>query len=308
MPGRKLDRKGIHSFVDCLRPQEKTPLNMRGDAAEAAEGRKLLRRMAANLVRRAAKPSLAELMVDADGHIGMSVRGVFAKLEPCNDPGSLASDKYVKRIFDFFGCGHDVYVIALVYIDRLFKRHPDLTITLGDVNKWLLASLILAIKWHEEVCNQYPDQHYANVGGVTFAEFCLLEARLLGLLGWELHVTSVEFCAHCFLAMALSPQVGLFSAASSCTTSMGCSPADSEDENVGHRDDDLDEEDCLRGKPLWSAQSYMTRTKEIECSDDSDEDDCLTGKPLWSAQSYITCAKEREENEEEKEEGPEDEG
>lgn len=130
---------------------------------------------------------------------------------------------------------------------------------------------------------------------MTFGEFCSLEAGPLGFLGWELHVTSFEFCTHCLLAMALGTKAGPpLSAASSCTTSLGVSPADSEDEHAGVWLDDLDEEDCLRCKPPWSAQSCMTCTKELDWSNDLDEDDYLKGKPLWSAKSYVTCTKEIE--------------
>lgn len=297
IPATKPDGKN-HPLVELLTANEAGPPSMNGE-----ECRELLRATAANLVRRAAKLSTAELMLDTDGHIGRCVRGIFTKLEPCNDPGSLTLELYAKRLFHFFGCGHDVYVIAFVYVDRLFRRHPDLIMSLGDVKRWLLASVVLAVKWHEDVCNQYPDEHYATTGGVTLAEFRSLEARLLGWLGWELHVTSTEFDTHFFLAVALSTKAGPLSAASSCTTSPGCSPADSEDEHTGIQADDLDDDEGLRGKPPWSAQS----SQDVQWRDALlGEGDCLIGKPLWSTQSYLTCVNEMEDSEED--DGHDDEG
>merc|ERR1719493_264724 len=104
------------------------------------------------------------------------------------------------------------------------------------------------MKWHEEVCDQYPDKHYAMVGGVTMDEFCLLESRFLVLLGWELHVNHLDFFKHCFLTAALRTKATQFSNASSCSTSRGSSPADSEDEET----EDEDEDDALE---VWSDDS-----------------------------------------------------
>ena len=83
----------------------------------------------------------------------------------------------------------------MTYLDRLFQKHPDFALSYGDVNRWLLASITLALKRHEEVCDQYPEEHYAIVGGVTLEELLSLESRLLSLLGWELHVNPLDFAS-----------------------------------------------------------------------------------------------------------------
>merc|ERR1719166_557757 len=192
--------------------------------------------MAANLAYRASRTLPPELVVDGSGNLGVFVGGVFRKLELCDDPGLITPENYETRIFDFFGCGRDVYIIALTYLDRLFQKHPGFVLSHGDVNRWLLASITLAMKWREEVCDQYPDEHYAMAGGVTLAEFCALESRLLVLLGWELHVNPLDFFKHCFLTAALRTKAFFrtkatqFSNASSCSTSHGSSLTDSEDE------------------------------------------------------------------------------
>jgi len=268
---------------------------MSGTDSEVVECRELIRRMAANLAHRASKSMPPEVGVDGSGHIGVSVRGVFRKLEPCADPGSITPEDYETRIFDFFGCGRDVYIVALTYLDRLFQKHPDFALCHGDVNRWFLTSVTLAMKWHEEACDQYPDEHYATAGGVTMKEFCSLESRFLVLLGWELHVKPLDFFKHCFLTAALRSKATQFSNASSCSTSPGSSPFDSEDEQTEEEDeddaaeawsDDSDDGECLPGRPLWGAHSFKTCANDMQYGEKAGEDEGLPGWVLWSEQSF----------------------
>jgi len=265
--------------------------------SEQLECRELIRRMVANLAHRAGKTMPPELVDDGSGHMGVSVGGTFRQFERCNDPGSIPPEDYETRIFDFFGCGRDVYVIALTYLDRLFQKHPDFALSHCDVNRWLLTSVTLAIKWHEEVCDQHTDEHYAIAGGVTLEEFCSLESRLLSLLGWELHVNPIDFYKHCFLAAALKSKATQFSNASSCSTSPGSSPADSEIEEMEdeHVDgaleawsDDSDDGEFLPGRPLWGFHSFKTCSDSLQYSEEVEEaeDEGLPGWVPWSEQSF----------------------
>merc|ERR1719219_3307818 len=199
------------------------------------------------------------------------------------------------RIFDFFGCGHDVYIIALTYLDRLFQKHPDFALCHGDVNRWLLTSVTLAMKWREEVCDQYPDEHYAAIGGVTLDEFCSLESRFLGLLGWELHVNPLDFFKHCFLTAALRTKTTQFSNASSCSTSPGSSPADSDNEAEQEDEDnaaelwseDTDDDECLPGRPFWGTHSFKTCANVVPYGEEAgEEDEGLPGLVPWSERSF----------------------
>jgi len=270
---------------------------MSGVDSNVVECRELIRRMAANLAHRASKCTPPEVVADGSGHIGISVLGVFRKLEPCDDPGSITPEDYETRIFDFFGVGRDVYIVALTYLDRLFQKHPDLAFNHGDVNRWLLTSVTLAMKWHEEVCDQFPDEHYAIAGGVTMKEFCSLESRFLVLLGWELHVNPLDFFKHCFLTAALRSKATQFINASSCSTSPGSSPLDSEDEEREEEDedeaaeawsDDSDDGECLPGRPLWGTHSFKTCTNDMQYGGEAgeEEDEGLPGWAIWSEQSF----------------------
>jgi len=212
-----------------------------------------------------------------------------------------------RESWTFCGCGREVYIIALTYLDRLFQKHPDFAFSHGDVNRWLLTSVTLAIKWREEVCDQYPDELYAIIGGVTLDELCLLQSRLLVLLSWELHVNPIHFFKHCFLTAVLRTKATQFGNASSCLTSPGSSPADSEDEGreeededdaVGVLSDDADEDECFPGRPLWGTHSFKTCANGVQYGEEADvlsddlvdEDECLPGRPLWGTRSFKTLA------------------
>jgi len=294
---RELDQQRKSRFFTHL-SQGSLP-EMIGTDSKVVECRELVRRMAANLAHRAGRMPPPELVLDGCGQTGVSVGGSFRKLESCDDPGSITPGDYETRIFDFFGCGRDVYVIALTYLDRLFQKHPEFVLSHGDVNRLLLTSITLALKWHEEVCDQYPDEHYAIVGGVTIEEFRSLESRFLALLGWELHVNPVDFCKHCFLTAALRTKATQFgNAASSCSTSPGSSPADSEDEEIEEEDednttevwsDDSDDGECLPGRPLWGTCSFKKYANDLQYGEEDEEEDDDEGLPdwaPWSEQSF----------------------
>jgi len=294
LPARELEQQTNSTSLTPFSPA--TLPEMNGTDSEVVECRELIRRMAAYLDHRASRIKPPELVIDGNGHVGVSVEGIFRMFEPCDEPGSISPEEYETRIFDFFGRGRDVHIIALTYLDRLFQKHPDFVLSHGDVNRWLLASIILAMKWREEVCDQYPDEHYASVGGVTLDEFCSLESRLVGLLGWELHVNSLDFCKHCFLTAALRTKATQFSNASSCSTSPGSSPADSADEAEEEDGDDAaevwsddsDDGECLPGRPLWGTHSFKACANDVQYVEEAgdEEDEGLPGWVSWSDQSF----------------------
>jgi len=255
---------------------------MCAQAAKVDNFRAVLRTMSAKLAARAtlAIPSASE--VDE----ASTIRGVFTRPDDeLSETGAagVVPTAYVSRLLKFFGCSREVYTVAYVYVDRLLRKHPNFVIQACSVNEMLLASVVLALKWHEEVCDQYPDAHYALFGGVQLKKLQQLEARFLELLGWELHVNSSEFCMHSSIVVAMQEQ------------------KEEEDACKGHLDAD-DDDECFSGRPLWGLQSYWTpsacdapqgRVMHCDAEEDAcsiysmpDGEDCLPGKPLWGDQSY----------------------
>lgn len=105
-------------------------------------------------------------------------------------PGMSLPD-YMARIHQFFGCSGPCYVLALIFIDRLIKRHPDIVISSLCSHRLLLISTMVAAKFHDDVF--YSNAYYAKVGGVQLQEMNALEMRLLSLLAWKLRVLPEEY-------------------------------------------------------------------------------------------------------------------
>jgi len=248
--------------------------------------------MAANLAAKAilAIPSASE--VDEAG----TIRGVFMQPDDElseNGAAGVVPTAYVSRLLKFFGCSREVYIIAQVYVVRLLRKHPNFVVQACSVNEMLLASVVLALKWHEEVCEQYPDAHYALFGGVPLKKLQQLEASFLELLGWELHVSSSEFCMHSSMVVAMVEQ------------EEGNDVSEEEDDEE-ETEEELEEE--MKGGELWTVVAAMASLASHDkldemytpptCDDsdhehackgreaEEDDEECFPGRPLWGPQSY----------------------
>jgi len=109
----------------------------------------------------------------------------------CVRPPSMSIRDYVERIRKFFGCSIESYVLGLVYIDRLVKRHPDVVISKLSCHRLLITSMMLAAKFQDDVF--YTNTFYAKVGGLKLDELNVLEQKMLELLDYRLLVPPSEF-------------------------------------------------------------------------------------------------------------------
>jgi len=98
---------------------------------------------------------------------------------------------YLSRISTYFQCSHECFVLALVYIDRIVKLHPDFTISVLNIHRLLVTSVMLGAKFFDDV--YYSNSYYAKVGGVRTQELNALEAQFLRLIEWKLHVLPQEY-------------------------------------------------------------------------------------------------------------------
>lgn len=98
---------------------------------------------------------------------------------------------YLSRISTYFQCSHECFVLALVYIDRIVKLHPEFTISVLNIHRLLVTSVMLAAKFFDDV--YYSNSYYAKVGGVRTQELNALEAQFLRLIEWKLHVLPQEY-------------------------------------------------------------------------------------------------------------------
>jgi hypothetical protein len=106
-------------------------------------------------------------------------------------PPAMSIQDYFARIQRFFGCSGACYVLGLLYLDRLMKRHPDYNMSSLSCHRLVITSIMVAAKFHDDVF--YSNAYYAEVGGVKISEINGLELRFVQLLNWELNAQSEEY-------------------------------------------------------------------------------------------------------------------
>jgi len=98
---------------------------------------------------------------------------------------------YATRLQRFFRCSSECHVLALVYIDRILKRQPEITVTDLTCHRLLATSVVLATKFLDD--RYYSNAYYAKVGGLSLKELNALEKRFLQMLDWRLLVRPEEY-------------------------------------------------------------------------------------------------------------------
>lgn len=98
---------------------------------------------------------------------------------------------YIKRLRKYFRCSDECFVIALVYIDRIGKRHTSMAVCELTVHRLLVIALMIAAKFHDDMF--YSNRHYGKAGGLTIREVNLLEAVMLRALDFRVNVSVEEY-------------------------------------------------------------------------------------------------------------------
>eukprot|EP00928_Gymnodinium_smaydae_P002853 TRINITY_DN11043_c0_g1_i1.p1 TRINITY_DN11043_c0_g1~~TRINITY_DN11043_c0_g1_i1.p1 ORF type:complete len:337 (+),score=55.03 TRINITY_DN11043_c0_g1_i1:57-1067(+) len=104
---------------------------------------------------------------------------------------------YMSRLHCFFKCSDSCFISALVYIERLYKRHHDIVVNEYSFHRLMLTALVVASKFYDDL--HYTNTYYAKVGGITMKELNVLEQTLLDLLDWDVHIPPEEYEQYCAL-------------------------------------------------------------------------------------------------------------
>ena len=102
-------------------------------------------------------------------------------------PPDVSIRTYLKRIKAHANCSDSVFVLALVYIDRVISLQ-GMKIDALNVHRILITSIMLAAKFLDDLF--YNNAFYAKLGGITLSEINSLEIELLKLLRFSLYVDS----------------------------------------------------------------------------------------------------------------------
>lgn len=108
-------------------------------------------------------------------------------------PG-IGIELYMQRVWQYFKCSDACHVLALIYIDRLVKLHPDFAVTDLTVHRLLAAATVIGAKYLDDL--YFANSYYAKVCGLSLRELNALEANFVSLIRWKLNVTEDEFNAY----------------------------------------------------------------------------------------------------------------
>ncbi|CDJ66219.1 cyclin, N-terminal domain-containing protein, putative [Eimeria necatrix] len=140
----------------------------------------------------------------ADASIVASVASLLQHLgmqnssEGCGAPCFLSATEpmismpdYLERLARFFQCSGECFVLALVYIDRLLQMNNHVWLCPLNLHRLAVTALMVAVKFADDTF--YSNAYYAKVGGLPLQEMNHLEATLLRMLHFRLHVMPCEF-------------------------------------------------------------------------------------------------------------------
>ncbi|KAF8092397.1 hypothetical protein N665_0415s0017 [Sinapis alba] len=113
----------------------------------------------------------------------------------CREIPDMTIQSYLERIFRYTKAGPSVYVVAYVYIDRFCQVNPGFRISLTNVHRLLITTIMIASKYVEDL--NYRNSYFAKVGGLETEDLNRLELEFLFLMGFKLHVTVSVFESYC---------------------------------------------------------------------------------------------------------------
>ncbi|KPA83522.1 putative CYC2-like protein [Leptomonas pyrrhocoris] len=102
----------------------------------------------------------------------------------------ISVEKYTDRLVTYMQCSPEVFMFALAYLRRLvlngFPLHSR------SIHRLLLTSVLVALKCRDDV--YYHMSFYAEVGGVTPKDLCIMEIRFLSdLIHFQGEVSVAEY-------------------------------------------------------------------------------------------------------------------
>ena len=112
----------------------------------------------------------------------------------CKKKPKIKIKDYIKRIIQYTGIENSSLIIALIYLDRICLN--DILITEYNIHRFLLMSLIISIKYNEDLI--FDNKYYSEVAGVSIKEFNSLESEFLTIINFDLYIPDEEFCKYKF--------------------------------------------------------------------------------------------------------------
>ena len=97
---------------------------------------------------------------------------------------------FITYLFTRMNCSLEVYVLSLLYIERLHSNCPSI-LTYDSVVGIVLASVIVAHKYHEET--SYFASFYAQLANISIFQLNRLEVDFISRIDFSLYVSSSAY-------------------------------------------------------------------------------------------------------------------
>jgi hypothetical protein len=101
---------------------------------------------------------------------------------------------YVRRIIRYGGASPCCLVIGLIYLERLQRRVDSASLTMHNMQRLFLVSVMTAAKFLDDRYNS--NKVWAQVGGIPTAELNQLEMLFLFRLSFSLYISREEYDAY----------------------------------------------------------------------------------------------------------------
>lgn len=98
---------------------------------------------------------------------------------------------YIEKLVSSANCSASTFIVMLAYIDRLQQRRKCFQINRMNVRLVVLAALLVAVKFVDDVV--YSKAHYASIGGVGVKKLNQLEFTFCQSAKWSFFVTAEDY-------------------------------------------------------------------------------------------------------------------
>lgn len=144
---------------------------------------------------------------------------------------AISMRSYVHRLVKYLHVSSSVFVVALIYLDRVHAADEILALTDLNVHRLITTALVVACKFLEDEVHR--NSTVCRIGGVpTTAEMNLLESQFLRRINWDCSV-SVEvynmYKNNVFKKQVVGPNEGSPMSSHDCPSPCSESPSESGD-------------------------------------------------------------------------------
>ncbi|CAJ1010801.1 putative Cyclin/Cyclin, N-terminal domain containing protein [Leishmania naiffi] len=102
----------------------------------------------------------------------------------------ISVKKYTARLVTYMHCSPEVFVFAVAYLRRLVLN--GFPVHIRSIHRLLLTAVLVALKYRDDI--YYHTSFYAEVGGVTPKDLCIMEMRFLfDLIRFEGEVSLADY-------------------------------------------------------------------------------------------------------------------